>query len=327
MGKPSAPKPPNPTTTANAQSKANRDAIIASARVNQVDQYTPYGEIIMSGDPANGTQRIDQTLSPELQKIFDLQTAIAGDLGGQAQTSLQNPFEFDASANREKVEDAYFNRATRLLEPQFERQRRREETRLVNQGLPEGSEAFNDSYYDQLLRGQSETMANLADQAVLQGGNEQNRLYGLESAERIRPINELAAVLTGSQAIQSPQQMFTPTYQQAPANVQGAIGQQYQGQMNAFNNANQNYQAGIGGLFGLGGSVASALPWGAWFSDARLKKNIRYIGNHKGHRLYSFNYLWDNIKRIGVMAQEVIKIKPEAVHNVDGYLAVNYGEL
>ncbi len=84
------------------------------------------------------------------------------------------------------------------------------------------------------------------------------------------------------------------------------------------NRSSQNLWNTIGAGIGIGGLV---------MSDRRVKKNIEKIGEWKDYNVYSFEYLWDNIKRVGVMAQEVLKIKPEAVVDSNGYLAVNYGEL
>jgi len=65
------------------------------------------------------------------------------------------------------------------------------------------------------------------------------------------------------------------------------------------------------------------------FSDRRLKTDIEKIGEREdGLGVYSFRYLWSPARFIGVMAQEVLKVKPEAViHTPSGYMAVNYGAL
>jgi len=62
------------------------------------------------------------------------------------------------------------------------------------------------------------------------------------------------------------------------------------------------------------------------FSDKRLKDNIRPVGKlNNGLTVYCFNYKGDNRPQIGLLAQEVQKIKPEAVaENEDGYLMVRY---
>ena len=61
-------------------------------------------------------------------------------------------------------------------------------------------------------------------------------------------------------------------------------------------------------------------------SDIRLKKDISIIGKLlNGLNLYKFRYLWSDIMYVGVMAQEVLKVIPDAViETSEGYLAVNY---
>ena len=62
----------------------------------------------------------------------------------------------------------------------------------------------------------------------------------------------------------------------------------------------------------------------AFLSDRKLKKNIKNVGTHKGLNVYTFNYLWDNKKRTGFMADEVERVVPEAVINSGNYKKVNY---
>jgi len=45
----------------------------------------------------------------------------------------------------------------------------------------------------------------------------------------------------------------------------------------------------------------------------------------KGIKVYEFCYVWDDIKRVGFMADEVKQVMPEAVITMpNGYDAVNY---
>jgi hypothetical protein len=65
------------------------------------------------------------------------------------------------------------------------------------------------------------------------------------------------------------------------------------------------------------------------FSDRRLKENIRIVGHLKdGQPVYRYNYKGDPNKTIhvGLMADQVRKSHPEAVHRYGGFDAVNYGE-
>ena len=64
------------------------------------------------------------------------------------------------------------------------------------------------------------------------------------------------------------------------------------------------------------------------FCDWRLKRDITRIGTlAEGIGLYTFRYLWNDELRIGPMAQEVEKVRPDAVFEVCGYKAVNVGVL
>lgn len=89
--------------------------------------------------------------------------------------------------------------------------------------------------------------------------------------------------------------------------------------------ANARTQA-VQGLLGLGGNLGAAQILA---SDHRLKENITLIGFLKGFNIYSWT--WNKLaqsfglngRSYGVIAQEVLKTRPDAVVD-DGYLKVNY---
>jgi hypothetical protein len=74
------------------------------------------------------------------------------------------------------------------------------------------------------------------------------------------------------------------------------------------------------------GALATAA---AVASDIRLKRDIvKLYERPDGLGVYLFRYLWSPIRYVGVMAQEVLKVKPEAVVTMpNGFLAVQYGKL
>ncbi len=79
---------------------------------------------------------------------------------------------------------------------------------------------------------------------------------------------------------------------------------------------------GIGGFLGqVAGGIAA--------SDRRLKTRVYKIGELKnGLTLYQYHYLNGTGPYIGVMADEVAQIQPEALGPVvDGYATVNYDKL
>jgi len=66
---------------------------------------------------------------------------------------------------------------------------------------------------------------------------------------------------------------------------------------------------------------------GMYFSDRRLKTNIRRIGTTpRGYARYSWDWI-DGGSGEGVIAQEVQAIDPSAVAEIDGFLAVDYGKI
>ncbi len=78
-------------------------------------------------------------------------------------------------------------------------------------------------------------------------------------------------------------------------------------------------------------SLAQSLPAiFAMFSDRRLKTDIEHVANDNGVDWHSYRYRWDapGVKRIGVMADEVRKVRPEAVvRHPSGFDMVDYAAL
>lgn len=92
------------------------------------------------------------------------------------------------------------------------------------------------------------------------------------------------------------------------------------------------------GLLGMIGGIGSIIA--PFMSDARLKKNIEPVGlmiitgddgDKHSLNVYDYLYAWeseDDPKTRGVMAQELLPIKPSAVVTLpNGYMAVHYSML
>lgn len=65
-------------------------------------------------------------------------------------------------------------------------------------------------------------------------------------------------------------------------------------------------------------------------SDIRLKRDIVLVGRRDdGLGLYSYRYLWSDTVYVGVLAQEVALVHPDAIVRgvLDDYLRVDYGRL
>jgi hypothetical protein len=157
--------------------------------------------------------------------------------------------------------------------------------------------------------------ANLTNNARQQEINEATYLRNL-------PLNDIAALMGTSGGVQQPQ--FTPFAQS------GVAAPDYMGA--AYNSANMDQQqyyyqqqqqaAAYGSIFGLAGTIGGA----AVMSDRRVKENVKRIGKlANGLATYAFNYIGDTVRRFGVMAQEVVGVRPDAVViTPNGYMAVDY---
>ena len=79
-----------------------------------------------------------------------------------------------------------------------------------------------------------------------------------------------------------------------------------------------------GGYVKAGAKAASGAP-----SSRLLKENIFKLGkSSEGHNVYKFNYKGNPTNYIGVIAEEVQKLKPEAVFRMaNGFLGVNYDQI
>ena len=83
---------------------------------------------------------------------------------------------------------------------------------------------------------------------------------------------------------------------------------------------------GLSNLFGGASGGGSAQNIAKFLSDRRLKRDIERVGAlPNGLNVYTFRYLWDDQPFIGLMADEVQKVIPEAVSKIGDYLAVDYG--
>lgn len=77
------------------------------------------------------------------------------------------------------------------------------------------------------------------------------------------------------------------------------------------------------------GNDSEEAPPASTISDARIKRNIVHVGvTDNGLPIYRFQYLWSKKSYEGVMAQDVLRLMPEAVvKGLFGVMRVNYSKL
>jgi hypothetical protein len=288
MGKstPSAPAAPDPYATAAAQGAMNKDTAVAQSLLNQVNEYTPYGNSVYTkrGEPVDGFQLFDRTttLNPEQQAIVDQQTAISGQLNTLAGdqitrvgTSLADPYSYEGmpgapvadAAARQQTIDAINSQYASRLDPQFADAQTALETQLANQGIGVGSDAYTKAMESQ-NRSRNDAYQSAMNAAITGGGAEQSRLFGLQGNARERaiqeyertrnaPLNEVAALMSGTQ-INNPTFSAIPQTGIANTDFIGAQSSANAMNQNAYNQQMGANNAMTGGLFGLAGSGAGA---------------------------------------------------------------------
>ncbi len=357
LSTPKAPAAPDPANTVKEQAKAN-----------QITQLTPYGNLIygnyadgqftpFSGADERQAMKIEET---PYQQAFrtggeQLSLGLVNQMLAQGQTlpSVRSaadiesglmPLSTDFSGDASRVEEATYQAALNRMQPQMEKQRRQIEQRLADQGLPMGSEAYQEEL-NRLEQSQADQLNQLSLESVMAGRAEQDRLArlamtqqgqqfnvqsGLTSLENQARAGQFGEIGTLFGLTQPFQQYNTPT-----VDVAGITNQAYQNQMARYNSQMQSRasnMSALGGLAGAGMSAASGpaslFGYSLWGSDKQLKENIKLLGKENGHNIYEFNYKGTSDKYVGVMAQEVQETNPEAVvKSADGYLMVDYGKI
>lgn len=142
--------------------------------------------------------------------------------------------------------------------------------------------------------------------------------------QRGLPINEIATLLGTAGGVQVPQFQQQPAFGINSADILGATLGANQQNINLATQQQQAQSQQLGGLFDLAGSLGSAALIA---SDRRVKRDIKEVGFWKGVKAYSYRYLGGLERKIGVMAQEVEKLYPDAVATINGVKHVDYGVL
>jgi hypothetical protein len=329
MSSPSPPAAPDPKETAAAQTGTNVSTAIANAALQNVNQVTPYGNLTYSQsgsksvyDPSTGTTydvpqyTATQTLSPQQQSILDQTQGAQQNLANTANQQsafLQNYLNTPADLNtiNQSTADNIVNLQKQRLDPQVQQQNQQFQAQMANQGIAPGSQAYDNAYRD-LTNSQNDAYNQLYLGA-------QNTAFNQALTARQEPINEITALMSGSQVSQ-PNYVNTNEPTIPTTDYAGIVNQNFNQQMAGYNaQATQSNQL-MGGMFGLGSSLLM-------MSDERLKTDIEKVGKVEGHNIYKFRYKSGGPMQLGVIAQEVEKKDPSAVVTTEsGYKAVDYGK-
>jgi hypothetical protein len=255
----SAPKPPDPTVTANTQQQYNTEAAKTQNQQNSYNQTNAFGSTAYVADPNSPSgYSVNTSLNPQSQAILDTQRGTIGNLAKASAGMYSSPFDLDAASratatNLNNWKGAY-------LQPIFNQQDSNLEAQLRNQGLTPGSEAYNNAK-NLLARNQGDVTTDYLTKNQGQAYSQALQSYQTP----LQTIAGLEQTLPGNPTFQQ-----TPTAQIQPANYQGAVQDAYKGQVDNYNNMwkgiGQIGAAGIGlaaAPFTGGGSLAGMFGGGS----------------------------------------------------------------
>lgn len=262
-GKSDAPPPPDYAGAANATAAGNLEASKYATKANRADQYTPYGSSTWQNI---GDDRWAQSinLTPEGQALLDQQNKTSANLSGLQDTAFQGVKAQQAAGwNDANLVQSPFNPGEtaqdaimRRMQPQLARSRASAETRLANQGIQQGSEAWKNAQSD---IGMQENDAY--SQAALQGiqTGQQARQQGIQEQQYFnsRDLNQLNALRTGAQVTNPTFGSYAQQQTTAGPDMLGATTQGYNAALGGVNAANAGAASTTSGIAALGTAAAA----------------------------------------------------------------------
>jgi hypothetical protein len=338
---PTVPTPTPASSVASTQTGLNTTAAEQSQAGSSTNQSNPYGNLTYSqtGTSSTGVPMYTATesLSPSQQGLYNTYTGTQQTAGNQAQNLLDT-----SGYGTQSAASAIGNETTGLtgqamaqeqayLQPTFSQQTSQLDSQLQNEGFNPGTPGYQQAM-NGLLQSQNQTTTGFEASIEPQMFSQAESTYELPA--------ELGGTLASLGAPTSPTSNFvsTPSLSVTPANYEGDVSTEEQEEMAAYQAQLQQSNAMMSGLFGLGSAALGGLAKGATtggtsslassiFSDRRLKKDIKRVGVlDNGLPVYTFRFIDDPVEQLhmGLMAQDVEKVRPEAVIERNGFKAVYY---
>lgn len=276
-----------------------------------------------SAGPVNaqqiGSQQIDQFMNPYLNTV----------LGSTAGLLNQNNQQQQAGQLGTAIESGAFGGdRTGLAAANLEQQQN-----LANANIYSGiaSGAFNTALGAAQQQQGVNLSAGQANRAALgAAGSELAGIGQTAYGEGANTATTLAGLGAGAQTagLQGAQaQIGAGTLEQQTAQAQDTAQYNQFLQQQSYPFQVDSWLASIAeGTGALSGSTTTTSQPGGFFSDVRLKHDIKQIGKtFDGQEIYSYKMHGDDRTHIGLIAQKVEKKHPEAVGLAGGYKIVDYG--
>lgn len=233
----SVPQPgaPNYMGAAERTAQANLEAAREAVAANRPTQTSPFGSIAWTKGPEGWEQTV--SFSPEQQNLYDLST--------QRQTDLLDNALPTYGENRQAVTEAMLSRVGTDLE----RERANTHSRLIAQGIPSGSDAYN-AEMERIDRKEVDARQQAEVAASRMAGQEyesalQGRGQRVAEALAFTPTMPTFSPFAQQQAVPGPDYM-------------GATTQKGQWDLAGWNAQQQMRNNILQGLFSLGSSAVGA---------------------------------------------------------------------
>lgn len=276
----SPPPTPDPNVVSAAQTKSNKDTAAFNNAAGHGNTYSPLGSSTYTGhvDPTTGAMVYDQTikLDPSQQKLLDLQNAQSLHLGHTGEQLLGNvdaaygaaipksSYSWDdLTKARNQVQDALYRRETQYLDPQYKQAQSALETKLSNQGILQGSDAWK-SATDAFGRERSGAYGGARDSAIIGSSGEMSANADAAHKQlvdaltrRNEPLNEYNALRTSS-PVNIPQFGTANNSPMANTDTASNTWNAYNGRLNSYNAGQQGSNSMMSGLMGLGGTLGGS---------------------------------------------------------------------
>lgn len=153
--------------------------------------FTPYGENVYVGQPGQEGYANIVSLSPEEQKLYEGRTGVAQSMIGRADKGLSGmPTSFSFDGATDPATNRYWAAQKALLDKSFAMQEDQLGQRLVNQGIPMGSKAYEHEM-DQFRQSRSDAERTASADALNMG-------YSQALGTRQQNVNEVAQALTAA---------------------------------------------------------------------------------------------------------------------------------
>ena len=263
-----------------------------------INQFlSPYLGDVLGSTEALTAQQNEQAQSGALGTAIS-SGAFGGDRTGIAAANLQQQEQLAGANTYANIANTGFNTALGAAQQQ----------QGVNLSAAQANRAA--------LASAGQEIAGIGSTAYGEGANTASELGALGSGAQ-------TAGLSGAQA-----QIGAGTLQQQTQQAEDTAQYNQFLQQQSYPFQVGSWLAGISeGTGALSGSTTTTQQPGGFFSDRRLKHDIKKIGKtYDGQTIYSYKMHGDARTHIGLMAQDVEKKHPESVGLAGGYKFVDYGE-